>query len=544
MAGSQSDTELLADAELSGEVCEGASREAPPLAKAEPLETVRNLLEEHPAIAVAQLEVCERQAGQPELVAYLVPDLGTIYATEENLASAAEWTCESVALWNLIFDALYHREPPNDDPTLNSIGWVDSATGEPLSAGEMYVWLADAVQGIRSLEPRRVLEIGCGTGMILYRIAPHCQHVHASDISRQALDLLESRRGQAASQGGLPPNVTLEQAAADELCQRAEGFDVVVINSAVQYFPSIHYLLLVVRNLAESLPHGGAIYLGDVRSLPLLESFYLECLLAEADDDGLLELLSERADVQRQSETELVIDPAFFSSLPQVISRLARVEIVPKRGRGTNEVFRYRYQVTLRIGDPASVPVEEATRLAWLDWQAAGLTLERLRRQLRDEVPRMLGLAAIPNARIDRSRAVARLMRPDAGVQTVGELRKRLPGMLDQDLGVEPEDLWSLAEECGYAMTWSWARHDVSGHFDVYLKRGNSDETANGIGWPEKVLAQDVDATLATRPLAGRLIGNLPGVARAHLEDRGSGGLLPDRYELRVGALPGRWANR
>lgn len=498
------------------------------------LEKIRSILEQHPAVADAQVEPRGRHDGQREVVAFLRPDLAYIHAKDARASLTKEARHQSVTHWSSIFDALYNREPPSHDPTLNFVGWVDTATGENFSAEEMQQWLSDAVRGILSLEPRRLLEIGCGTGMILYRVAPHCEHYHATDTSRQAVDQLANRRDLEASQGGLPPNVTLEQVSADELRPRSGNFDVIVINSAIQYFPSLEYLYTLLQDLAESLPDGGAIYLGDVRSLPLLESFYTDVLLAGADDGESLEHLVERVTTQRLSESELAIDPAFFVALRAHIPRVARVDILPKRGRGTSEAFHYRYQVILRIGEPSLVP-PEPSHASWLSWRDVGSSMETLRRRL-TETPEVLALADIPNARNDRSQAIFNLIK-GGDVETVSDLRRQLEKALSQDIGVEPEDLWSLARELGYVVEWSWARHDARGHFDVHLTRGDLVAKTHAVRWPELAgppFATGNWSTLATRPI-GHLLSTLPAEARAHLEDRLSGGLVPDRYELQLG---------
>jgi SAM-dependent methyltransferase len=44
-----------------------------------------------------------------------------------------------------------------------------------------------------SRNPRRVLEVGCGTGLLLYRLTPHCEQYFGTDFSRpliQSLHLL------------------------------------------------------------------------------------------------------------------------------------------------------------------------------------------------------------------------------------------------------------------------------------------------------------------------------------------------------------------
>ena len=62
----------------------------------------------------------------------------------------------------------------------------------------MLEWVEHTVGRILSLRPRRVLEIGCGTGMLLFRIAPLCEHYHGLDISASAIAMFKRRRRSAA----------------------------------------------------------------------------------------------------------------------------------------------------------------------------------------------------------------------------------------------------------------------------------------------------------------------------------------------------------
>src|SRR6185369_16387658 len=81
-----------------------------------------------------------------------------------------------------------YGEPAPPDPTFNIAGWTSSYTGQPIPADEMRVWVEATVARIRALRPRRVLEIGCGTGLLLFRIAPTCEQYVGTDFAQAALD--------------------------------------------------------------------------------------------------------------------------------------------------------------------------------------------------------------------------------------------------------------------------------------------------------------------------------------------------------------------
>ncbi|MGO4423737.1 class I SAM-dependent methyltransferase, partial [Streptomyces sp. MCAF7] len=65
---------------------------------------------------------------------------------------------------------------------MNLTSWESSYTGEPIPESEMFEWIDGTVQRITELRPKRLLEVGCGTGLLLFRYAESCAAVHALDI--------------------------------------------------------------------------------------------------------------------------------------------------------------------------------------------------------------------------------------------------------------------------------------------------------------------------------------------------------------------------
>src|SRR5690606_37469914 len=117
------------------------------------------------------------------------------------------------------------------------VGWNSSYTGLPIPEVEMQEWLAGAVARVRALKPKRILEIGCGMGLMLQHLAPGCERYVGTDCSAAALgQLLQWVNGR-----GDLGHVELQQRAATDLKDLRGGFDTIVVNSVVQYFPDIDY---------------------------------------------------------------------------------------------------------------------------------------------------------------------------------------------------------------------------------------------------------------------------------------------------------------
>jgi acyl-CoA synthetase (AMP-forming)/AMP-acid ligase II/acyl carrier protein len=430
------------------------------------------------------------------LVAYVVP------RTIAEASAAADSGAELTSRWRTVWDETYLNSADGDG-SFNTVGWNSSFDGAPIPESEMREWVDQTVERVLSFAPRRVLEIGCGTGLILLRVAEHCEEYVATDFSRIALDHV---RGEIAKLPERYAHVALFEREATDMDGLGDAFDLVILNSVIQYFPSVSYLRQVLRGAIGLTGPTGAVFVGDVRSSTLLKAFHASVELYRAADALRTDILRARIEKQMAHEEELVIAPTLFHEFAPDISQ---VTVDLKRGSSLNEVIQFRYDVALRRAAAALSPE------LWLDWNANALTQASVRAHLSDERPDSIGIAGIPNARIVAAMKAVDLLNGGL-IETAGELRR----VIDEQGrgGVDPEAMWVLGRELGYSVSVGWLVPGDGGRFDVVFRRGGS------FGFPSACRhpAGDEEPRVAD-PLTTVFTQNLVAELRAWLQEK-----LPD----------------
>lgn len=237
-----------------------------------------------------------------------------------------------------------------------------------------------------------------------------------------------------------------------------------------------------------------------------------------------IEELRQRVVFEMEQETELLIHPAFFCEILHQLPGAVEVRIEPKRGALQNELIQFRYDVTIRFGTLAETCIVDN----WHDWNLQPLSLQDIRERLIAR-PGAFGLMNVANARV--SAAVAAVQELTRGNLPVSDLRNRLTRWSEQSAGLDPEDLWSMADELGYEIDIDWSEGNSEGRFRVIWKcRTPGTESSGMISFPQGESAGGLRPAFSNRPLEDRVTGYVSRQLREHLKQRLPEYMIPSAF--------------
>ncbi|MFG2188557.1 non-ribosomal peptide synthase/polyketide synthase [Nocardia iowensis] len=412
---------------------------------------VETILAQHPSVSQAVVVARDTDTGGKQLIGYVVADRSGPAVGEDEL----------VGQWRRVYDDLYSAPaaadggPGSDTDRMpfgaDFGGWNSSYTGSAIPLEQMREWRSATVERIRGLRPRRVLEIGVGSGLLLSQVAPACAEYWATDFSAATIATLRQRLDELDEDW--VDRVVMSVRGADDTAGLPENyFDTVVLNSVVQYFPGEGYLRRVLEQVSALLAPGGAVFLGDIRNLGLLEEFTTAVQIAR-NGDADPAAVGDRVRRDIAAEQELLLAPEYFSGVCREVNGFDAVDIQLKRGFSVNELTRYRYDVVLHKTPTKSLSVADLPEVEFVD-------LDRLRSLLWARHGGGIRVTGIPHAGLigeveatDRIRAGL----PGTATDALGVGFEGVLGTVAERVGVLPEDLHVVGEDCGYttAVTWS-----------------------------------------------------------------------------------------
>ena len=203
------------------------------------------------------------------------------------------------------------------DP-LEAAGFNLRRSARPFDDQDVRAYRDHVASFVLAASPRErpaVLEIGCGSGLIVQALAPRASRYVAADPSPVSV----ARSREAGVRAGCEGRVEGVVCFAHEAAERVRGpFDVIVLASTVQFLPDLDYLMGT-----------------------------LESLLGLLADDGVI-VLADLVDPEHGGDAELRVSPRFIERLPEVLPGVARTEVHrrdPERFAGE---LALRYDAVIR----------------------------------------------------------------------------------------------------------------------------------------------------------------------------------------------------
>ena len=397
---------------------------------------IENTLLACPQVTRAAAAVHHSDTGNDHLIAYV--------ALEHS--STADHDAEVVDQWQQVYDELYDAEVEVSEFGSDFRGWNSSYTGEPIPLPQMQQWRSAAVDQILALQPRRVLEIGVGSGLLLAHVAPECDEYWGTDFSAPTIQTLQT----AVAGQSWGDRVRLQVQPADVADGLPQGhFDVVVLNSVIQYFPSAGYLLDVLDHGDASCWHRAGRCSSAMRATTACRAPSRPALRWLGPAPALTPTISASGfSTQCWGNPNCFWPQSFSPTGPPNIPPWPALHIELKRGEADNELTRYRYDVIVHKSPTSVCSLAGAPSWAWTDF--AGLS--GLHTELTTQRPAAVRVTAIPHAGVIADVHIEQALA--AGLPVAEALADADPAATFDS--ATAEQLHRIGEAAGYHVAVTW----------------------------------------------------------------------------------------
>ena len=353
------------------------------------------------------------------------------------------------------------------------MGWTSMYDGELIDTTEMNEWLDDTIHHMNRNggQPRNVLEIGTGTGMILFNLIDNLNSYVGLDPSASAAAFVNNM---AQAKPILADKVDVRVGTAIQVDSLGDlnHPDMVVINSVAQYFPTQEYTSTVVAKLL-AIEGVERIYFGDIRSWAIYRDFCTTRALHQLGPFATKEELRQELAQKAEEEEEFLADPAFFTNLVSRLPNIVEhVEIIPKRMKATNELSCYRFAAIIHKRQAGhSKTIQEINDDAWVNFKANKMDRATLLDLLQTSSDAStVAVSNVPYSKTILERHIVDSLDDEAeeGADWLSSQREAA----DRCPALSPLDLAELAEQAGFKVELSWARQrSLRGGMDAVFHR-------------------------------------------------------------------------
>lgn len=367
-----------------------------------------------------------------------------------------------VNVWEELFDADTYSVIDKVRPETigrDFLGWMSMYDGQEIDKEEMNEWLNESISAIlNGGKPGNVLEIGTGSGMILFNLMEGLDSYIGLEPSENAVEFTAKA---ARSIPLLKDKVKVYKGTAADIHDIPGAVlpNLVIVNSVAQYFPTSAYLLKVVEDAAQ-LGSVETLFFGDIRSYALSRQFTASKVIHNVGDVETKDEFVQRMEHIERSETELLVDPAFFTALaarwPHIVSH---VEILPKMMNASNELSRFRYAAVIHIKRQKGKQFQQIRDVgddSWINFKTESLDKSSLSQLLGASTDTaVVPISNIPYKKTITERHVLDML--DHGQDTqdwIAAARQQAEACPS----MSPLELADIAELNGFRLELSWAR--------------------------------------------------------------------------------------
>ncbi|CAA9959381.1 Nonribosomal peptide synthetase 3 [Pyrenophora teres f. maculata] len=472
---------------------------------------IENVLCSHRCVRDAAVVLAQKDHSTQGLFGYVTLNQEA-RMTDDQVEDSSQ--LQHVNAWEERFDSETYAPINSIQPETigrDFIGWTSMYDGSNIDKAEMNEWLDDTIRAIYAVtngQPGHILEIGSGTGMVLFNLSNGLQSYVGLDPSEKAVRFITET---ARCTPLFTNKVRMYKATATDTSRIERPFkaDLAVLNSVVQYFPSQEYLFRVVEDLLH-VDGMKTLFFGDIRSYALHREFLATRALRIAGNRASKEEIQRMLEDMEQVERELLIDPGFFTSLPSRLPNLVEhVEIQPKRMKATNELSCYRYTaiVHTKYGRTLCKEARRVHESEWLDFEKQRLDRSSLLRRLENlSSAHIIAVSNIPHSKAIFSRCLLGSLNDKAPAQKewISSVRQQA----EQTPCLSATDLVNVAEEAGCCVEISWSRqYSQHGGLDcIFYRRQPGDEASRVLFEFPSDHADRPQHTFSNRPLQQQLI--------------------------------------
>jgi amino acid adenylation domain-containing protein len=399
---------------------------------------IESVLNTHPFVKKAVVLLSTLENNEKSLVAILLPNYKNIhtYLLSHKLEEKA------LSGWGKVYDDVYQNSinlaSRSQQGQYDTTGWVSSYTNKPIPYQEMEDWVNQAVWQVDRFSPKRILEVGCGTGNILYKLANACEHYVGLDISITVIRKIQ----QSLKKLSAINKIELQPCSILQFEYQSRYFDIIILNSVIQYYPTREYLYKSLIRCMDFIQDGGHIFIGDVRRLELSELFYFSSLFSRANQHLTVAEFLTQMDRRKNTEKELLASPIFFYEFIKENDRITHIDIHLENSYYSNEMTEYRCNVILYIAHSKN---KHQLKLHWEEFES----FEKINHEL-SNTSRYLAIKGITNSlTLQLSSYLAQIQstNKDTTLSSFNDFE-----MLKKQIKSERSQCVELAEKHGYSI--------------------------------------------------------------------------------------------